>query len=121
MEFNWADLDPNLPDWATTIVRIWNRQMRRWESMYCTNRSQSILHFGGVPEGDRIVLHQFEAHLGDGPVSYWIFHDMEEDTYSWKAETSGDRGTTFEPGSGRAQFLLCLGADPAQLYDRGAV
>ncbi len=96
MEFSWFDVDPNLPNAATTIVRIYNRQMRRWESMYTTNRFNSILHFGGVQEGDRIVLHQFNADTGDSPISYWIFHDIAEDSYGWHAETSKDRGETFE-------------------------
>ncbi len=95
LEFGWYDVDPSLPDAATSIVRIYNRAMRRWESMYITNRFNGILHFGGVREDDRIVLHQFAADRNDSPISYWIFHDMSEDSYSWHAESSTDGGVTW--------------------------
>jgi hypothetical protein len=96
MEFSWYDVDPNLPDAATTIVRLWNRQMRRWECMYTTNRFNGILYFGGVEEGDRIVLHRFDADAADTPISYWTFHDWNDDGYGWYANTSNDRGKTWK-------------------------
>lgn len=95
MEFSWYDVDQSLPDAATSILRIYNRQMRRWECMYTTNRFNSILYFGGVMEGDRIVLHLFEADASDSPISQWIFHDWKEDSYRWHANTSTDRGKTW--------------------------
>jgi hypothetical protein len=96
MEFSWYDVDTNLPDAATCIVRLYNRNMRRWECMYSANRFNNILHFGGVQEGDRIVLHRFGVDTADIPINYWIFHDMEEDSYRWHAETSRNRGVTFD-------------------------
>ena len=96
MEFNWYDVDPQLPDAATTIVRLYNRQTRSWECMYLTNRFNNLLHFGGVREGDKIVLHQFNADASDAPISYWTFHDMKPDAYGWYANTSRDRGATFQ-------------------------
>jgi hypothetical protein len=96
MEHSWYDVDPNLPDAATTILRVYNRAMRRWESMYSTNRSNNILHFGGVMEGDRIVLHGFASDTARAPFSYWTFHDMTADGYGWYADTSKDRGQTFQ-------------------------
>lgn len=96
MEHSWYDVDPNLPDAATTIVRLYNRQMRRWECMYSTNRFNGILHFGGVKEGNRIMLHQFDADASDSPISQWIFHDMGTDSYDWHANTSRDRGETWK-------------------------
>jgi len=96
LEYSWYDVDPNLPDAATSIVRLYNRQMRRWECMYSANRFSSILHFGGVQEEDRIVLHRFEANTADVPLTYWVFYDMQPDSYSWHAQTSRDRGKTFD-------------------------
>jgi hypothetical protein len=95
MEFSSYDVDPNLPDAATTIVRLWNRQMRRWECMYVTNRFNGILHFGGVKEGERIVLHQFDADATDVPISQWTFHGWTSEGYGWYANTSRDRGNTW--------------------------
>jgi hypothetical protein len=95
LEFSWYDVDTTLPDAATSVVRIYNRQMRRWECMYTTNRFNSILYFGGVKEGDRIVLHLFEANTEDSPLNQWVFHDVEVDAYSWYANTSVDRGQTW--------------------------
>ena len=94
MEFNWFDVDPNLPDAATTILRLYNRGMRRWENLYVTNRGHSILYFGGVQEGDDIVLHAFEAGAS-GQMSRWVFHGIEKDAYHWYGETSSDRGKTW--------------------------
>ena len=95
MEHSWFNTDPDHPNSATTIVRVYNRQMRRWESMYSNNRFNGILYFGGVMEADQIVLHQFNAHTGDVPISQWIFHDMGEDSYAWHANSSRDRGETW--------------------------
>lgn len=95
LEHGWYDVDPQNPDAATSIVRIYNRAMRRWESMYSSNRGNSILHFGGVKEGDRIVLHKFQADTARPPINYWVFHDMQPDSYGWYGHTSTDRGQTF--------------------------
>ncbi|HMB89829.1 MAG TPA: DUF1579 family protein [Rhodothermales bacterium] len=94
MEYNWFDLDSNLPDAATTIVRIYNRAMRRWESLYLANRGNSPLYFGGRQEGDRMVLHTFEANASDR-ISRFVFHDIKADSYRWYGEASTDRGQTF--------------------------
>ena len=97
MEYTSFDTDPNLPDAATTIVRLWNRQMRRWECMYMTNRFNGILHFGGVMEDDRIVLHKFASDAADVPISQWVFHGWQDPSrYSWFGNTSRDRGATWQ-------------------------
>jgi hypothetical protein len=95
LEYIWNDLDPNVPDAATTILRIYNRGMRRWESMYSSNRGNGILYFGGVQEGDKIILHPFDADSSQSPISYWTFHDMHENDYGWYGNTSRDRGKSF--------------------------
>jgi hypothetical protein len=95
MEYSSFDTDPNLPDAATTIVRLWNRQMRRWECMYMNNRFNGILYFGGVQEGDRIVLHKFDSDTSDVPISQWIFHSWKPDSYGWYGNASRDRGRTW--------------------------
>ncbi len=96
MEYNWYDIDPRLPEAATTIIRIYNRAMRRWECMYLTNRFNSILYFGGVKENDEIVLTLFETDNSESPINYFIFYDIEEDNYQWHALRSTDRGKTFD-------------------------
>jgi hypothetical protein len=95
MEFNWYDIDPGLPEAATTIIRIYNRAMRRWECMYLTNRFNRILYFGGVKEEDKIVLTLFETDNSESPINYYIFYDFEEESYQWHALTSTDHGNTF--------------------------
>lgn len=97
LEFDSFDTDPNLPDAATSILRIWNDGMRRWESLFLTNRSNSNLHFGGVREGENIVLRPFDTQVGSGPLSQWIFFAIEDDAYRWKGIRSTDRGETWEP------------------------
>lgn len=95
MEFNWFNTDPNLPDAATTIVRIYNRAMRRWESLYVTNRFNTMLFFGGVMDGDRIVLHPFEVNTAAPTISRWVFYNMSENAYDWSASVSRDRGASY--------------------------
>ena len=95
LEFNSHNLDPTLPDAATSILRLYNRAMRRWESLFLSNRGNTPLHFGGVREDDRIVLHAFQAQTASNPFSQWIFHDVREDAYRWKGLTSRDRGRTY--------------------------
>lgn len=95
LEFDGHDQDPSLPDAATSILRLYNRSMRRWESLFLTNRANRPLHFGGVREGERIVLHPFGAQTGSTPLRRWIFFDAREDAYRWKGLVSNDRGKTF--------------------------
>ncbi|MEM7482755.1 MAG: hypothetical protein AAF481_16390 [Acidobacteriota bacterium] len=97
LEHGFHNSDPSLPDAATTILRIYNRSMRRWESLFLTNRSNVPLHFGGVQEGQRIVLHPFAAQTGGNPLNQWIFFDPKKDSYRWQGLRSTDRGKTFEP------------------------
>lgn len=95
MEHNWYNVDSSLPEAATTIVLIYNRAMRRWECMYLTNRFNSILYFGGVTEGDEIILTPFDTDNSLLSISYFTFYDIDEDSYQWHARTSNDRGETF--------------------------
>ncbi|MGH1364301.1 MAG: DUF1579 family protein [Calditrichia bacterium] len=95
MEFNWFDVDPSLPDAATTIIRIYNRTMRRWENLFANNRGNGLLFFGGVKEGNDLVLTLFDTNNSNAPFSYFVFHSIEEKTYKWYAKTSWDRGKTF--------------------------
>jgi dienelactone hydrolase len=95
LEFDHHDQDPNLPDAATSILRIYNRIMRRWESLFLPNRSNRPLHFGGVKEDDRIVLHPFGAQTASNRLNRWIFFDARDDAYRWKGMGSTDRGETF--------------------------
>lgn len=94
LEHNWFNLDTNHPEAATSIIRLYNRAERRWESLYLNNRSNSLLHFGGVWENDQMVLHSFNTRLTD-TISRWVFHSFEPDRYQWFAESSTDRGATF--------------------------
>jgi hypothetical protein len=95
MEYNWSEADPNLPDAATTVVRIYNRNLRRWECLYCNNRFNGLLYFGGAREGDKIILHQFTNDASAVPISQWVFHDWTKDGYGWYGNTSRDRGATW--------------------------
>lgn len=97
LEFD-AFSNPGLEDGATSILRIYNTAMRQWESLFLPNRSHRPLHFGGVREDDRIVLHLFDATTGPGSVHQWIFFDVREDSYRWKGQSSPDRGRTFALG-----------------------
>ena len=96
LEFSSFDTDPNLPDAATSILRVFNPAQRRWESLYLTNRGNSLLHFGGVMEGDSIVLHGFDVDATAPNYAQWIFFDTQADRYRWKATRSADRGNTFD-------------------------
>ncbi len=95
LEFSWYDVDPNFPTAGTSILRMYNPAMRRWESLYVNNRSNTMLHFGGRKDGEEIILHQFNATMADRPTPYYIFYDIQDDKYLWKAEQSRDGGETF--------------------------
>ncbi|MDX1741215.1 MAG: hypothetical protein R3178_07985 [Rhodothermales bacterium] len=95
LEFNWFDSDPNLPDAATTIVRIYNRAMRRWESLFLANRNHSVLHFGGRKEDNRMVLTLFEADAAALAIPRFVFHNIGDSRYEWYSESSLDRGKTY--------------------------
>ncbi len=97
LEFDWAESNPNRPEAATSILRIYNRSMRRWESLFLPNRNNVPLYFGGVQEANRIVLHPFTAQTAGNPLFQWIFFDVREDAYRWKGLQSTDRGNTWPP------------------------
>ena len=94
LEFSWYDVDPNLPDAATTIVRIYNSAERRWESLYHTNRGNGMLDFGGNKEGDEVILHLFDTNRRDN-ISRFVFHSIADNTYAWYSELSSDAGKSF--------------------------
>ncbi len=95
MEHAWFDTDPSLPDAATSIIRIYNQSTRTWECLYFSNRFPSLLYFGGVREGDRMIMHGFDRNTASGPLNYWIFHSIEEEGYAWHFDQSADRGKTW--------------------------
>ncbi len=95
LEHSWYDVDPSLPDAATSIIRLYNRSMRRWESLYLENRGNNQLFFGGRQEGDNIVLHNFEANTADATIPRYVFHDISDDAYAWYGKNSTDRGQTY--------------------------
>jgi hypothetical protein len=95
LEYGWYDVDKRLPDAATSIIRLYNRAMRRWESIYMANRSNGTLFFGGRQEGDEIILSEFESDLDNGPIQRWVFHDIGTDGYHWYGAQSFDRGKTY--------------------------
>lgn len=95
LEYGWYDSDTNLPDAATSIIRLYNRAMRRWESIFMSNRGNGALFFGGVEDGDEIVLSLFETDLDYGPIQRYVFHDIGENEYHWYGAQSFDRGKTY--------------------------
>jgi len=95
LEYSWYDVDVNLPDAATTILRMYNRAARRWESLYLDNRNNALLHFGGSREEDAMVLHLFDVNRNSPAIPRVVFRDIEPDRYSWFAENSTDRGITY--------------------------
>ena len=109
MEFNWFDVDTSLPDAATTIIRIYNRTMRRWENLFANNRGHGLLYFGGKKEGENIVLTLFETSNNNTPFNHFVFHNIEENGYKWYAEGSWDRGKTL-----RKTWLIEVIKNPAR-------
>lgn len=95
LEYNWYDVDRSLPDAATSIIRIYNRAMRRWESLYLANRGNNLLYFGGRQEGNQLVLHLFSSNTLAPRISRFVFHSAADDSYGWFAETSTDHGKSF--------------------------
>ncbi len=95
LEYSWYDVDSSFPEAATTIVRIYNRAMRHWESLYVNNRANSMLHFGGRKEGEDIVLHNFDIDARAATIPNYVFHDIEKDQYRWLGRNSTDRGASW--------------------------
>ncbi len=93
-EYNWFDVDKQNPDAATSIIRIYNRNMRRWESLFYINRTNSLLFFGGQKEGNKVILHNFETN-SDSVFSKFVFYDIGTKQYKWFGERSTDSGKTF--------------------------
>ncbi len=94
LEHMWCDMDQEVPDSASSIVRIYNRAERRWESLYLDNEDNALLYFGGQQEGDRMVLHRFVTQRSD-QIARYVFHDVRAGSYDWYAESSADRGRSF--------------------------
>jgi dienelactone hydrolase len=97
LEVGWQDSDPERTDAATSILRIYNRATRQWESLFMNNRQNTPLHFGGVREENRIVLHLFDVPTAANSLYQWIFFDVRPDAYRWKGLQSSDRGEHWSP------------------------
>lgn len=95
LEYSWYDVDPSLPDAATTILRVYNRATRQWESLYLANRGNALLHFGGKMEEEEMVLHLFDIDRSSASIPRFVFHDIKKDRYAWYAESSTDHGLTY--------------------------
>jgi hypothetical protein len=96
MEYATVDVDPSLPDAATTIIRIYNRAMRRWDNLYLNNRSNGLFYFGGVKENDKIILTNFVDHRGLASMNRYVFYDIKSNTdYKWYSDVSYNGGKSF--------------------------
>lgn len=95
-EFSSYDVDPNNPEAATTIIRIFNPAMRQWENLYMTNRSNTLLHFNGRQEGEEMVLHNLGIDMRAANVPMYRFFDIEADRFSWQARSSTDQGASWQ-------------------------
>lgn len=95
MEHDWFDARQGVTDAGTSLIRIYNRAMRRWECLFLTNRNNANYYFGGVKEGEKIVLHGFETDVSSPAYSYFIFYNISENDYSWHGLQTKDKGKTF--------------------------
>lgn len=75
-----------------TTIRVYDPTLAAWHVVWASPLAGVVLRFVARARGDEIVL---EAVGDDGALLHWIFSDVEDDSYRWRAVTSSDGGTTW--------------------------
>ena len=74
-----------------TTIRFHDAAIDAWRSTWIEPVNGRVRRFIGRPEGDDIVLLSDE----DDPQLRWRFTDVTDDSFTWRAEASHDRGRTW--------------------------
>jgi hypothetical protein len=73
-----------------STIRFYDPTIDAWRSTWIEPINGRVRRFIGRPDGDDIVLLSDE----DDPPLRWRFTDIKTDSFTWRAETSHDGGTT---------------------------
>lgn len=75
-----------------TTVRFYDQKINAWRSTWISPRQGAVGAFIGKKVGKEIVL---ETKSDEGYLVKWIFSDVSEDSFRWRAEESRDEGKTW--------------------------
>lgn len=81
-----------VPDMGTT-VRFYNPGEGSWSSVWISPDQGMVRVFTGKKEGNEIVLRTRET---SGVLMNWIFYDIRQNSFSWRAERSYDVGSSWD-------------------------
>jgi hypothetical protein len=92
--FRRGDSDKLVP--SGTTVRFYDPERKVWRSTWINPGHHDVDLFLGRKIGSEIVLNMQEESKreGDGDIR-WIFYDIKQNSFSWRAEESLDRGKTW--------------------------
>lgn len=87
----WMVADSHVWDIGTTI-RFYDPHIDAWHSTWISPSRGIVTHFIGRQVGEEIVL---EATDMNNMLIHWIFYDISENFFKWRAERSSDSGLTW--------------------------
>ena len=88
-----------------STIRFYDPAIDAWRSTWIEPVNCRVRRFIGRPSGGDIVLLSEE----EDPQLRWRFTDITEDSFTWRAETSHDRGITWQAD----EQMLATRTDPA--------
>lgn len=75
-----------------TTVRFYDPAIKAWHSIWISPSQNTIRSFIGKKVGNEIVLSTEEP---EGKLEHWIFYDISENSFRWRAEQSVDNGKSW--------------------------
>lgn len=72
-------------------VRIWDPRLQLWHFTFHGTASAALVHMTARQIGDEMVLEEANG----GRLFRWIFSEMTQRSFAWRAEASSDGGTTW--------------------------
>ncbi len=87
----WISVGEEVPDMGTT-VRFYDPDNGIWHSTWMSPTQKVVIHFTGRRVGEEIVL---EGSNSKGEPIKWIFYDIRNNEFRWRAEKSTDGGKSW--------------------------
>ncbi len=99
-----------------TTIRLYNPELDAWRVVWASARSASLTTFLARRTGDEIVMEESPAD-SSGERVRWIFSEIGERSFRWRAVASNDGGATWR--TEQEMFARRPGGRRAPDADRG--
>jgi hypothetical protein len=89
--YRWQSPPSGFKPVVATTVRIFNSSRTQWEGFHVINNQ--MIFFGVVKTDQNQIMEHF--NVPDGPLTVWLYHDLEKDSFKVTVSESADGGLTY--------------------------